>query len=82
MTAFRPMKLFAPAPPLLYWNPVPRCFCRVISPALFLTMRLKTLILSMMVAAGAAQDAGAQAAAPRDVREVFLALPFPAAREG
>lgn len=45
-------------------------------------MRLKPLILSMLVAAAGAQDAAAQAAAPRDVREVFLALPFPGPREG
>jgi hypothetical protein len=45
-------------------------------------MRLKTLILPILFVTLGAQDAAAQSAAPRDVREVFLALPFPAAREG
>lgn len=45
-------------------------------------MRLKTLIIPFLVVATGAQDAGAQADAPRDVREIFLALPFPERPQG
>lgn len=45
-------------------------------------MLIKRLILSMFLVAGMARGADAQAAAPRDVREIFLALPFPRQAEG
>ena len=45
-------------------------------------MLIKRSILSMLMIAAAAPDAPAQAAAPRDVRGIFLALPFPEPREG